>query len=635
MYDLTKVLDPLNGYVDEFVSNKERLYDVQLTNGNVKILGKWLLINLIFWKPIIKRGLPIKPEYRFTEDMYTNKQQQRIHSVMLEDLLVIDSSDKFNILKEMLESLNILYNAQCTHMGDHIKSISMFSMAETLEHPEIAEACFININNEIKNKDIKHAEKKLQQQASNIMKTLSDKKLKRYNNLYPYVALGLVSSQQLPQVLGSAGTRTDINDMMILMPVTSSYMQGLGSSMEVAIDSLSAKKSLLYNKSGLGDSQYAHRLEQLMTSCLYKLHNGDCGTKVYLPFEILEHNVSKCIGKYIVENESLIELTKLNLNSYIGKTVEMRSPIGCRHTNGACHACCGKMAEYIMPNTVIGIASTIEVMGPLAQLILSNKHVSKTNSMEYNLSSELSSLFEYGLNGITFKQKYINKLKGCVLGVPFIDAVRLQDLQYVGKVINDQHFSNITQVSIMNKKTDDYLLADSILVDSNHNVPYFSPDFLKYLRNNPEAINYTIDTVWLDLDKFDMTKPVFKCVIANASTLKFAKEIRNFFRTNISTYTSGSEVMNYITNVIYEKISPNILHLEVMIKASLITNEQDFRIPIVADMDNLMFGKLGQLIDGRSIGGQLAYQQQGRYFSDPNTFTVPKQRGIFDALVGL
>lgn len=57
---------------------------------------------------------------------------------------------------------------------------------------------------------------------------------------------------------------------------------------------------------------------------------SDCGTTGTLEVAITKGNASKFIYRYIVEGSKLVELLPANIDSYIGKTVKMRSPLYCK-----------------------------------------------------------------------------------------------------------------------------------------------------------------------------------------------------------------------------------------------------------------------------------------------------------------
>lgn len=625
-----------DGYIEELVATRDVHYHVALANEELTMEGKWLLVNVILWRPLIARGLPIERRHVAYDVELTNDVIQRIDSEIYRDIILHTQDGQEGVLHEMAERINVLYNVACIHLGSHQRSISMFEIETTLADPVFATASHLNIAKATA-MGIHEEERVLKSSSASLLDTLKDPAHKAHNVFYPYVKLGIASKQQVPQVLLAAGTRTDVNDLMILKPVKTSYVRGLNDIHDLAIDSLSAKKSILYNALGLGGSQYVNRKEQLMASMLYKLHKGDCGTTVTLPFEILPINSShdQCIGKFVVEkNGSITELTHANMQSYVGKIVQLRSPICCLHTDGCCQVCGGRMTDYMHPNVVLGIASTIELMGPTAQLILSNKHVSQTSSIVYRVPDPYSDIYEVMRNEIYLKPN-VDRAK-IAIGVPFDNVARISDLQFIeeDQAINDQHFSSITQMTVADAESGDIETPITLMTDAHGSIPYFSAEFLTFIKNNPDDVMILPDTVWIKIGKFDPKYPIMRCIVSNDSMMRFSKKIGKLFTDDIKRYKSATEVMRDFTNTVYSKVWPNLFHLEIIIRASLVVSAQDYRIPQVKDPDKVQFASLGHIIPQRSIGGQLAFERTADYLADPRTYTIPKPPGPFDPYAG-
>jgi len=78
-----------------------------------------------------------------------------------------------------------------------------------------------------------------------------------------------------------------------------------------------------------------------------KIIDTDCGSKVTYPFLVTKDNYKKIIGRYIVEQGKLKLLDNENVKNYIGKKVELRSPLYCKATPNFCKVCCGEaMKNY-------------------------------------------------------------------------------------------------------------------------------------------------------------------------------------------------------------------------------------------------------------------------------------------------
>lgn len=629
--DLSWALD--DGYIDRFVRDRDVLYTVALEDATITLEGKWLLINMALWRPLVKFGLPVGTRHLFHNEDFTKAVRVRISDVIYKECIEAHPLKKAEILEEIVWSRNALYNMAITHLGKHIRTTDMFAIERTLNHEKIKPLTVVDIAAEEK-VSINAVEAKLAKQNNALMDVLKNPDYKDINGFYPYVRLGAVSLVQLSQVALAAGPRTDVNDRTITTPIVSSYARGLSNIVEFAMDSLGAKKSVLYNASKLGPSQYSSRKEQLLASALHRMHPGDCGTPLVIPYEIHPKNANQVIGKHVLQNGLIVTITKANVKTFIGQTVLMRSLTVCHHTDGFCEMCGGKMVSYLdTGNTVPGLASTMEVMGPVAQLVLSNKHVSRTKSVVYELHDNLGNFLQVIRNDVYLKDA--RGVDDLVIGVPYTCVRRLNDLRHIThrEAINDQIFTEIYEMAIA--KSDGEILAAFLpmITTTKADPPYFSIDLLDFIRMNPDCIIQQDDIIWVKLKGFDRSKPLLRTIVTNDSMPAFVDRATNFISTGLAKYHSIPEALRDFSNLIYSTVHPNIFHLEVLLRASMVTSPIDARIPVVTDINNVQFGAMSRLIPRRSIGAMLAYERIKDHIAAPQTFVVPKKAGIFDSYV--
>lgn len=65
----------------------------------------------------------------------------------------------------------------------------------------------------------------------------------------------------------------------------------------------------------------------------------DCGTVKGLPIHLDKNNISRWLYRTIIEDDKLTILTSDIINSYLGKTVIVRSPMYCIAKDGYCYTC--------------------------------------------------------------------------------------------------------------------------------------------------------------------------------------------------------------------------------------------------------------------------------------------------------
>ena len=176
-----------------------------------------------------------------------------------------------------------------------------------------------------------------------IIKLLSTKDSLQNQRLLPFQRTEQLNKHQVPQTMYCFGVRTDINDAIIKKVVIGSALDGIRDIEEYAVESLSAKKTAFYNKHAVKESQYYNRRMQLNAAAVRQLYEGDCGSTNTVAFRVSESKKNNVIGKYIIDGGQLVCLTKYNIDNYVGKLVQLRSPMTCRYRNGVCEVCGGRI----------------------------------------------------------------------------------------------------------------------------------------------------------------------------------------------------------------------------------------------------------------------------------------------------
>ena len=621
------------GYTAYLIHHKDTVFTVTVQNCTLSFEGKWLLPNIILWRPLLKRGLPIEDRHIVYDEDLTEKCIKRINDEIYMDVRHHRPEDAVDVCYDFVESINELYNISAEHLGQHHNTVSAMSIYKVMEDPEVKEATSQTVDDEMQY-GIQAVEEKIGKIYKETKNRIQNRSIPN-NILYGYTALGIVNQQQLSQVLCMAGTRTDVNDMTLRLPITSSYFRGMQDIREIAADSLSAKKSLFYSDDAMKTSQWGNRREQLLTSELRHIYPGDCGTNITIPYHVhkenAEGNLNYLHGKFIVENNRLVEITKTNADQYLDRIVHLRSPLGCRYTDGVCKTCMGRLSDYITPDTSPGPSSVIEVMSPVTQLILSNKHFVQTNSEIYCMPKDLMDLMKVVDNDIYLRGDV--RVKNMVIGVPYRCIERISDLQYIedDNALNDQIFSAIENLSIASKQ--DAATTQVPMVDRNKTTPYFSSDILLYIRDNPDRITIG-DVVWIDLEMFDYRKPLMKYVISNVSMVEFTTRVGSLYAQQIAQYTSASTALRDVTNITYTKAMPNIVHLEMMIRANMIRDHVTYYVPVVEDPQDVLFGTLSKTIPHRAEATQLANQDIAAWLANPLTYIVPKYDSVYGLFMG-
>lgn len=106
------------------------------------------------------------------------------------------------------------------------------------------------------------------------------------------------------------------------------------------------------------------------------VHGTDCGTNEYRTVDITDKNKENYIDAYVVEGSGLTLLSYDNIDDYVGQTVEMRYPMGCK-TEKICNKCIGeryyKLLDEYEDTMDVGLFIT-KVLTELSQKSLQKTH---------------------------------------------------------------------------------------------------------------------------------------------------------------------------------------------------------------------------------------------------------------------
>lgn len=614
--------------IDKLLSIQDQYINITMDDKIIEMKRKYAIIHLHFWWILLKYQMPVTTKYILFHDIVSDKEIGDLMSMIYADIL--EAQDITNPKFDFWTAINDLHNFIIRECNEYHCSLSILELAE-LAHSKQMRA--ITDKMDFDEKSLTSVvEKKMDEYSSKLNDTLT--KPFKENVLYEYHRLGYINRMQLPQVLLAIGTRTDVNDMIVRYPIKSSFLSGMTNVIEYIVESLSAKKCAFYNKIALPNSQYFARKQHLITSSIAHIYKGDCGTNLTMPFFVHDDNHKDLVGKFHVKNGKRLTITKDNTKDLIGNTIEMRSPLSCRYRDGLCEVCGGMLTRYLIDGVSPGILSAQKFSGQVTQKILSAKHLQNTTSVTYVPPDILSEFLTTKKDKIYWRKDRENAIKDWKLGVPIYDIRHISDLNLIknDSAINPEHFSKITKMCISTISNDEHI-TKIINMESNRTYPYFSKEMLIYIRENYDRLTIG-DTVWIPLDKFDINNPIFKSLVLNDSMLVFVETCKSALESKISGYTSIPEALKDLSNIIYNKVSVNIFHIETLLKSYLITSEFDYSIPEVTDIDNVKFQTLSRINVQRSLGTFMAFENIYGTLIHPTTYLIPRAANPFDTYVG-
>ena len=631
-----QIVDPqfLESLLSVGVRNLSGRVTVELSDGTVCCGKRMAFLNLFWWPILTEFNIPICKRH-FIKRMSFNKEVlTQAWNFYYFEVMDQSQSNADRLKMAFWDALQRLYKFTCTELYAYAATIDILDMAEIMTSPKMKE--ILDTKEQIKVEwGTNVIEEFIDTQSRKIMDLMGSPGELDNEALLPYQSIKQLNKFQVPQTVYAFGVRTDVDDTIIPKPVIGSAVDGLRDAEEYAIESLSAKKAIFYNKMNVPESQYLGRKQHLIASSIRHIYPGDCGSTALVDFHVTKSNFLNVIGKNIVDNGVLVEITEQNVGRYIDQTVHMRSPMTCRYRNGVCEVCGGRIISNLDPKINIGILAAIHVIEKITQMILSSKHLIKTKSLLYilpKLAAEV--LFSSTSTEIRWRNEVRNKLANLRLGVP-LSAFngQIEDINTLrsDKEVKEEGFSSIPYFVLMNSKGDRKVYPLASEQDAFH--PFFSSNMLFYIRDHFSEMTTDDELRWIPLagtDKF----PIFKTVVTNDNMLQFVNKVTQFLGGSIANYTSCAETLRDLSEIIYRKVSTNIVHIEILLKAYQVVSMGDYTVPRVTDPDNVMFQNTSKILNYRHVGVECGFQDLKRYISNPATYLVAKSKNPFDLMIG-
>lgn len=604
-----------------------------ILDGNIAIVlpTRMALLNIIFWEPLIQYGIrPTKNELYNIKNI-TSGSTATIHSHIY-DILLDTFPDTYymEFVEVIFRNIERLENIILANFGPYIPSIDGLGLARLTSGEEMQKILSQKISGKF---GTKAAEQHLKSVSKEVIKLLKDPNTPD-NIVYPYMQADALKENQIPQMLIAYGPRSDLDDSMQKNVIGESSYSGIKTPEDFATESLSAKKSIYFSRDVIKKSQYFGRKMKLGCSNLTTIYPGSCGSTMTIPFSLREDIAKNFIDKIIVDQGRRVILTSNNISSYVGKTIQMVSPFGCRHTDGVCEYCAGygkdRLIKYMPPDIHIGLLSSTKTSSTVSQKVLSAKHLISTSSKIYNLPDGATKYFVKDGDCIYWKPEWAKKLTGYSIRIP-ADAIGAVIDLGLDALPTTETFSKVSYFEMLYEGE----FTEMIPLESEVFVPYFSTSTLEYMHNNFNKLKIDDDYIIIPIEGLDFKKPFFNYTILNDDMITYTNRVRQFLSTNIINYTTVPSCLEAFANVIYSKSSINIFFLEMVLRSMLIENDGTYRVPVVEDYNNVTFSKLDDSITESTVCGKLSFERLGAYLSSPMTPITERPAGLFAPYFGL
>jgi hypothetical protein len=648
---MAELYDPQRVKIEDwhtyFLERTNERFILRCIEGDVEMSGPLLHINLVLTMPLINRQRPIsRDRHLFLSGIYGASAHAEIMT-RISQSLENDGYTREELCEDMIMTVMHMHNLCYTHLGAYVQTMDIFGIAETLAQPQAKAAVTIDYG-DIEDGQINRMEKAFKDQTEAAIKLLSSDELD-INVFRAPLKCNALKVGQFAQFVCSAGPRTDTDDHVFLRPVVGSFLSGMKGIVDLAIESRSAAKATHYNKSQMALTQYNNRKNHIQASVTWHLYSNpdgtfhDCGSTNYMEYEPNKRTVERYLGKFYLDEEGkLVELTRERFNDVIGKMIKVRDVPLCRYTDGYCEVCGGTITKSFSRHGNVGFLSNVNTGAPVAQQVLSTKHLTSTNAAEYKIPHDLDGILMSTTNDIFLVPEVHNSIKVLAFGFQPGDISKINDLKYYisENELHAAYFSEIKYMSVgqlnPDGKTISRTTTRTAMKGEANTYPHLSPEVLNVIRNHREDIIMQDGLAWFVLRNINPKVPIMQCTVVNNSIKRFVRNFTELITKRVENFTSLNKFMSVLSKLVWEegKVPTHVTHMSCLVRSCLITSRRDFHVPLVEDPDNVMFGSLNRIIPMRSIGALMAYQNIDQATNNPITYITPKLTGIFDEYMG-
>ena len=617
-------------FVDKFMKSKRpfRTTKMYFTDGAYcEMSTQVAIVHFILWDIHLHFGITPTKQDVYEIGNITKDWVSEIFSKIYERMS--DVENHMYVLERLWSNINYINNFNELYCGEYNSTLCAIDIAETIHDKYMQE----NILSKVPNKthSINYIESTLKRLTKDFTTAVKNNELK--STLKQFMETESLKVDQISQFLIAIGVRDDIDSRTIRHVITTGCFEGLQSIEDLAVESLSGKKSAYYGKSSIQDAGVFGKYTRNVGGSQIFLYDSDCGNRHTSPIVIPNEWKNAFINRRIVVNEEIVTLNKKNINSYVGVDVNIISAIHCKHETGFCSHCIGfgdigQLKRYIPFGTNVGCSLASEITRFISQFILSSKHLSKTDSIVYNLPHTAIPFLEkyHGQGGIVWKKQITSQLRNFSLLIKADQLGSLDDIQH--NIKTAPTWSSLDDIGIYNDGTGEIVAAFNI--NDGLIRPYIANPLLNYMKRIYHKLKIEVVDgqmyVIIPLDEYDFNSTPFKYNLLNKDMRQYVKLVQTFFNNKIDKLDQGNILMEAY-KLIFEKKLINSHVIDVVLKSfrqHRIETDKTYRLKFAATDEILR----------RNISSKLQHRGITNWMSNPETFTRQHSPECYDIFFG-
>lgn len=646
------------------IAHEDADVDIQLAETVITLPVQLAIYNGFLFDVWLKFGQPITLDRVYFPDRTVDKKTgaitysftsdtvfSRLEDIYNELILKYNVEPYMNVVAAVFKCINRFSMFADVHTREFQSTLDMISMAELCVQKPVKDIISRKLDD---SHGTKYAEKQFEQMTNDLMSLLANPTALEKNPLLPFMLTKLLKRNQVPQMFGAYGTRSDITDEMKKHAISESAVSGLLSIDDYAIESLSARKAAFFNNAVIQRAQYFARRVRLGASKQSKLYRGWCGSTTTIPFTIKSKFKKNFIGKFVKVDDTTrhllkdrmwpqypeddsVELTKENIDLFVDREIQMWSPFGCRYTDGVCEHCAGcmhqKLHAYIPEDIWLGVFLATFVVSSVTQKILSAKHLIKTSSKEFVLPELATKYIEKSGDALLFNKNAARSIKANKIYLRLEQSAFLGPLNDLSRDILPRgvSFSNTERIGLVNEAGH---VFDVIELSDGATMLYLSEYAIHYLHKIFKNLRVDKDYVDIPMDTFDFSKALLKYTAVNDDMVSFVNRVDAFVMKDVRDFTNITECLSRFSSIIYEKTDVHIFPVEMMLRGYL-ASEDSLDIPVITDpRARVRFVGLGEVISNTALSTKLSFQGLNALFEDPRPSlkSIGHGEGMYDAL---
>ena len=462
----------------------------------------------------------------------------------------------------------------------------------------------------------------------------------KHNGLVNLILSGTCKVTQVKQGVIARGFCSDVNSDFFSDPVMSSFADGMNTPYEYALETCSGSKAAMYQKDPMSDTEYLHRLVQMIAATFQNLHVGDCGSKSTYPCRVTDSNHRLIIGKYYVESGVVKEVTTANSKSLVGRVLATRNVAGCSVMDavGCCSVCAGAQSLSFAGGANLGHTATTRFMGTGSQKVLSVKH---DDLSSLSLAMEVNEPFARHLSVAINNREVKLRNNNVTLIIPQAAMPNIRYVSFVDDVDTLQltEMSSINSIEVELNGDEEFGEQYAGPVGTKGEVVNLSKEMLAYLAedmNRLELKTYNRKRQYfINMDMFPEDTAVFITPFKHFDMLDQHKLTKRFLYSpkkdddkdghiagpKLTDFNTFGEAAMALLSITQEKLGISLAVLEMAIYPFTVTNTNSQDMRPVRGSNTCEFMGIEALYNDRSLAAKLVSERQLEVMTSPLIIT--------------